>query len=51
MPFIVIGYDGDDEQALARRLAVREQHIKLGDTFREQGKVLYGLVFLIKIIR
>lgn len=27
MKFLVLGYDGDDEKALERRLAVREQHL------------------------
>lgn len=27
MQFLVLGYDGSDEQALQRRLAVREQHL------------------------
>ncbi len=46
MPFLILGYDGKDEQALDRRLAVRPDHIKLGDQLREQGKVLYGVAML-----
>ncbi|MCB0337528.1 MAG: hypothetical protein KDD62_14530 [Bdellovibrionales bacterium] len=46
MPFLILGYDGEDEQALERRLAVREAHIKLGDQLRDAGKVLYGVAML-----
>lgn len=46
MPFLILGYDGKDAQALDRRLAVRQDHIKLGDQLREQGKVLYGVAML-----
>jgi uncharacterized protein YciI len=46
MPFLILGYDGKDDQALERRLAVRSDHIKLGDQLRDQGKVLYGVAML-----
>ena len=46
MPFLILGYDSDDNQALERRLAVRPNHIKLGDQMRDQGKVLYGVAML-----
>lgn len=46
MPYLVLGYDGDDDKALERRLAVREAHIKLGDKLRDEGKVLYGVAML-----
>jgi uncharacterized protein len=46
MQFLVIAHDGTDEQALARRLAVRESHIRLGDRMRDEGKLLYGVAIL-----
>jgi len=46
MQFLVMGYDGTDEQALNRRLAVREAHIALGDKMRDAGKMLYGAAIL-----
>jgi len=46
MQFLVIGYDGTDEKALERRLAVREAHIALGDKMRDAGKMLYGAAIL-----
>jgi hypothetical protein len=46
MPFLILGYDGEDDQALDRRLAVRDDHIKMGDKLRDEGKVLYGVAML-----
>lgn len=46
MQFLVLGYDGDDEQALERRLAVREAHVALGDKMRAEGKMLCGAAIL-----
>lgn len=42
MHFVVIGYDGTDEKALERRMAVRPQHLALAETFHENGKWLYA---------
>lgn len=42
MQFLLIARDGDDEGALARRLAAREQHIALGDQLVASGNMLYG---------
>lgn len=42
MQFIVIGRDGDDKQASARRRAVRDAHLKLGDQLFTEGKLLDG---------
>ncbi|MCK5127880.1 MAG: hypothetical protein KAR42_16605 [candidate division Zixibacteria bacterium] len=42
MQFVVIAYDGTDEQALERRMAVREEHIKKGKELFEAGKWLYA---------
>jgi len=46
MQFLVIGYDGEDEHALSRRMAVREAHIALGDKMRDGGQMLYGAAIL-----
>lgn len=46
MQFLVLGYDGNDEQALSRRLAVREAHVALGNELRDKGHMLYGVAML-----
>jgi uncharacterized protein YciI len=46
MQFLVTGYDGTDEGALERRLAVREAHLKLVESMQKEGKDLYGLALL-----
>ncbi|MFT9495308.1 YciI family protein [Anaerosolibacter sp.] len=46
MQFLVIGYDGTDEGALERRLAVRGEHMKLVESMQKEGKDLYGLAIL-----
>jgi uncharacterized protein YciI len=42
MQFIVIAYDGVDEEAFERRLAVRDDHLKLAKQMFEGGKWLYA---------
>ena len=46
MQFIVLGYDGTDEKALERRLAVREDHLKSAKELYETGKWLYAAAIL-----
>jgi uncharacterized protein len=46
MQFLLIGYDGTDEQALPRRLAVRESHIARNDELRDAGHLLYAVAIL-----
>ncbi len=46
MQFVVIGHDGTDEEAQARRQAVRHLHIELGEQLAEQGKMWYGAALL-----
>ena len=46
MEFLLIAYDGNDEEALNRRLAVREQHINFFDEYRRQGIFKYGCAIL-----
>ncbi len=42
MQYLVIGLDGTDENAKNRRLAVRDEHIKLGDELLSSGNMWYG---------
>ena len=46
MQFIFIAHDGTDEQALQRRLAVREAHLALSDSMAASGHQLYGVALL-----
>jgi uncharacterized protein YciI len=46
MQFLVLGYDGDDPGALDRRLAVREDHLALGDKLTARGEMLVGFAML-----
>jgi uncharacterized protein YciI len=46
MQYMIIGMDGTDEDALNRRLAVRDAHIALGDKMRAEGTMLYGAAIL-----
>lgn len=42
MQFVTIGLDGTDEEASARRQAVRQEHIKHGDELLASGNLRYG---------
>ncbi|MBF0204468.1 MAG: hypothetical protein HQK67_09180, partial [Desulfamplus sp.] len=46
MQFIVIGYDGTDELALKRRMAAREEHLKVASEMNSKGKWLYAAAIL-----
>ena len=46
MQYLVIAYDGTDEDALERRLAVREDHLALVNEMRAAGNVLFAAVIL-----
>jgi uncharacterized protein YciI len=46
MQYVVIGLDGTDLEAPARRQAVREQHIKRGDELLASGNLWYGAALL-----
>lgn len=46
MQYAVIGLDGKDQDALNRRLVVREKHIELSDKLRAEGKALFGYALL-----
>ena len=42
MQYVIIGLDGTDNEALDRRLAVREDHLSLGDKMVNKGNMMYG---------
>lgn len=42
MQFLVLGYDGEDEDAADRRQKARPDHIKLGDKLLKDGNLWYG---------
>ena len=42
MEFAIIAYDGTDEQALERRMAVREQHMVIAQRMRDTGRLIHG---------
>lgn len=44
--YLLIAYDGTDEQALERRMRVRDDHIRLGDAMVAQGRMLFGTAIL-----
>lgn len=46
MQFVIIGLDGTDEGAVARRQAVRQDHIKMGDELLASGNLWYGAALL-----
>ena len=46
MQFMFLGYDNTDEGAMARRLAVRENHPRLGAELVAKGQMLYGAAIL-----
>ncbi|MBU0472673.1 MAG: hypothetical protein KKF62_00780 [Bacteroidetes bacterium] len=46
MEFVIIGYDGKDSEAMNRRLAVREAHLKNADKMYEEGKLLFASALL-----
>jgi uncharacterized protein YciI len=46
MQFVVIAYDGTDEKALERRMAVRPEHLKQAEKWHENGQWLYAVGIL-----
>ncbi|MHC1759095.1 MAG: YciI family protein [Negativicutes bacterium] len=46
MQYLVTGYDGTDEKALERRLAVRDEHLKSLERRFLAGEHLYGAALL-----
>ncbi|MGH3719447.1 MAG: YciI family protein [Pseudonocardiaceae bacterium] len=46
MQFVLLGYDGKDDGALGRRLAVRGRHLALGDRLVAEGVLLFATAIL-----
>ena len=46
MQFVVVGLDGTDEGAPARRQAARSDHIKMGDQLLASGNLWFGAALL-----
>ena len=46
MQFLVIGYDGTDDQALSRRMTAREAHLAGVVKMKEEGKAIFGTAIL-----
>lgn len=46
MQFVLTGLDGTDEEAPARRQAVRADHIAMGDKLLASGNLWYGAALL-----
>ena len=46
MQFIVTGYDGNDDKAMERRLAVREKHLETFKANYEKGIFLFASAIL-----
>lgn len=42
MQFVINAYDGTDEGAYERRLAVRDKHLKLAEAMAKEEKLLYA---------
>jgi uncharacterized protein YciI len=46
MPFMVLGYDGDDDQAPARRASARDAHLERAARLYEQGTLRFAAAIL-----
>ena len=46
MQFLVIGRDGSDDGAMARRLAVRDNHLALAQQMKNTGELLYAAALM-----
>ena len=46
MQFIVMGYDGTDENALDRRMAARKNHLDMAQKLYADGRWLYAAAIL-----
>lgn len=46
MQFVIIGLDGTDKDAPARRAKVRQEHIAMGDKLLTSGNLWYGAALL-----
>ena len=48
MHYVVLGYDGDDEQAAQRRAAAREEHLAGAAELHQDGTLLFAAGILDK---
>lgn len=46
MQFVVTGHDGDDTGALERRLNARDEHLRLAEKMKSDGKLLFATALL-----
>jgi uncharacterized protein YciI len=46
MQFLILGYDGTDAEAAARRQAARSAHIQVGDEMSKKGEMLCAAALL-----
>lgn len=46
MQFVVLGYDGEDAEAPARRKKVRADHIAMGEELLKSGNLWYGAAMI-----
>lgn len=46
MQFLVLGYDGNDEKAMERRLAARPAHLEEASELAASGKWLYSAALM-----
>ena len=46
MQFVVMGYDGTDENALDRRMAARNAHLETAEKMYAAGRWLYAVAIL-----
>jgi uncharacterized protein YciI len=46
MHFLVIAYDGTDDQAPARRMAARERHLARMEQLKREGRALLGAALI-----
>jgi len=42
MQFVLIAYDGNDADAQARRMMVREKHLEGAEKLKESGNLIWG---------
>lgn len=46
MEFLILGYDGNDDEALERRMAAREKHLSLCNEGIQRGENIIGAAML-----
>lgn len=46
MDFLITAFDGDDSEALSRRMVARPAHLELGDQMRQEGSLLFAAAIL-----